>query len=456
MLKYFRNKGKHIIGFSATPIRSDKKSQANILEIYHTEARQSSHVPLIGESSMDNKKINLISNYTLIDALKDKIVLPFKHYVLNPIHTDEYKLKKFLKGIYKGYIRDNPDLPYKKGISWSRCIKDIDNNSTLFKIIKKVFKNMDIYRTYSGKSGVNEIDDFYKKENNALLLCINRCKEGSDIVNLDYGLLLDNVVNRNINVWLQMAGRLMRPDKEGLKKYATIIECINLDDQKDKKGSKELMTVRKIMDYYQMILNMSSYDIGDMEYARIVNQFEQLYKNTFINKTENEIHINLTGLSDGICIIKFEDTTIDWSLFEMYLRQNVNERVGQNISIEDDYKNTIEKIKNISIFKNDVHFWDEYEKLDYKQLNILSPYELKNNYKNIWDTKTWYQVLDINKMSYLDLQLYISDYKTMDSNIYLNLCKDNPTIPLYPYEYYKYSGWSGYDNLIMDKNEIIF
>jgi hypothetical protein len=59
-------------------------------------------------------------------------------------------------------------------------------------------------------------------------------------------------------------------------------------------------------------------------------------------------------------------------------------------------------------------------------------------------------------MSYLELQLYINGYKNMNSDIYLNLCKDNPNIPIYPYEYYKYSGWSGYDNLIMDKNEIIF
>ena len=43
----------------------------------------------------------------------------------------------------------------------------------------------------------------------------------------------------------------MRPDKEKLKKYATIIELVEDDDV-------EIMTIKKIIDYYKTILNLST------------------------------------------------------------------------------------------------------------------------------------------------------------------------------------------------------
>lgn len=107
MLEYYKTHGINIIGFSATPIRPDKISKNNILKIY----------------SKDDK-LNLISNYTLIDALKDNIVLPFKHYVLNPIYENKKQIltTEFLNCIYEKYIMNNKDLPYKKGIGWTKIL----------------------------------------------------------------------------------------------------------------------------------------------------------------------------------------------------------------------------------------------------------------------------------------------------------------------------------------------
>jgi hypothetical protein len=246
-----------------------------------------------------------------------------------------------------------------------------------------------------------------------------------------------------------MAGRLMRPDKEGLKKYATIIECINLDDQKDKKGSKELVTVRKIMDYYQMILNMSSYDIGDMEYARIVDQFEQLYKNTFINKTENEIHINLTGQEDGKCIIKFEDTTIDWSLFERYLRTSINERLG--ISVQDDYKKIIEKIIKLKYkFNEQCDFNEVYNNItidEFENINFAD-YD-KKLLSDILKTKSWYDILEyknnyytfnefIDKMkTSIRLIKYVDNWSSLPLKILNKFNSIDSMIPPNPIEFYR-------------------
>ena len=132
----------------------------------------------------------------------------------------------------------------------------------------------------------------------------------------------------------------------------------------------------------------------------------------------------------------------------MYLRQNVNERLGQ--SVQDDYKNTIEKIKNMEIFKNDVHFWKEYNKLDHKELNIMDVKKLAEYTEH----KTWYQILgtDLQYLSYSDLQLYIHgkypEYSHINKQIYKNIRSKNNRLPKYPLELYKFNNINYYENLI--------
>jgi len=524
MLMHFKLKGIHIIGFSATPVRPDNESKENLVKIY---------------SNNGTDKINLISNYTLIDALRDNIVLPFKHYILNPKYDDSNKKiisEQFLKYIYDKYINNNPDLPFKKGVGWVRninCIrKTINENSlidnpvnnpvvnnhvsavkpkskrrnkastesmplievskpvkpkkrgkssiqqleepsnssnvssiveqielpkppiivgSLFQNINRSFQGFDIMRTYSGINGINQIDDFYNKESNSLLLCVNRCKEGSDIKFLDFGMFLDSVKSRGINIWLQMAGRIMRPDNENVnlrrKKYAVILECLKLDE--DKNITIEKMTVDKIIDYYKMILNLSSYEVDDNQHMELMNKFKRLYENTHIRQETNQIEIDLLGNGLNKCIIQFDETIIDWSKFQDFLRAEVNEKIQR--TKEDDFNETINIIKTLDVFQQDVNFWTEYAKLDHHSLKIMNVEMLKNNYMDIWNVKTWYDVLGTtNKIQYAELQIYIMSkgLTYIDRDIYLKLCALNNNIPIYPDEFYKYKGWSNYDNLI--------
>ena len=442
MLMYFKKHGIHIIGFSATPVKSDKKSKDNLKHIY---------------SNNGDDKINLISNYTLIDALKDNIVLPFKHYILNPKYDDNNKnilSKQFLKRIYDVYIDNNSDLPFKKGIGWVGNINCIhENTGKMLNNIKETFENFDILKTYSGKNSVNQIDEFYDKQYNSLLLCVNRCKEGSDIKYLDFCMFLDSVKSRSINVWLQMAGRIMRPDNENvdlrLKKYAVILECLKLDE--DKNMTIEIITVDRIMDYYKMILNLSSYEINDKEHIELMNKFKRLYESTYINEATNEIEIDLLENGLNKCIIKFDETIIDWSIFRNFLRNEVNHRI-QRIK-EDDFNETIDKIKTLDVFSNDVNFWTEYEKLNYVELNILNVNILRNNYIDIWNVKTWYDILGTSNkyLSFSDFKEYISSLKLeyIDENIYFNIYKTNKLLPRFPDEYYKFRGWLNYNDLLL-------
>lgn len=445
MLMYFKKKNINIIGFSATPVRSDKKSKHNLAEIY---------------SNNGDLKINLISNYTLIDALQDNIVLPFKHYILNPKYDDRNKniiSEQFLKHIYDKYIINNLDLPFKKGVGWVRNINCIrENSGKLLLNIRGSFTGFDILKTYSKSKngdGINEIDAFYDKQINSLLLCVNRCKEGSDIKFLDFAMFLDSVKSRSINVWLQMAGRIMRPDNEDVnlrrKKYAIILECLKLDE--DKNIPIELITVDRIMNYYNMILNLSSYEVNDSEHIELMNKFRRLYENTYINLETNQIEIDLLGNGQNKCIIQFDETTIDWSIFQDFLRAEVNEKIQR--TKDDDFNETINIIKTLDVFQQDVNFWTEYAKLDHHSLKIMNIEMLKNNYMDIWNIKTWYDVLNTkNKyMSYAELQTLLikkySEYDTMDIELYNMIQSKNSKLPIYPLEYYKFNNVQTYVNL---------
>ena len=61
------------------------------------------------------------------------------------------------------------------------------------------------------------LDKFYESKGNSFLLCVNRCKEGSDIDYIDYGVFLDSVKKRSTLVSMQCPGRLCRPDKANKK-----------------------------------------------------------------------------------------------------------------------------------------------------------------------------------------------------------------------------------------------
>ena len=266
-------------------------------------------------------------------------------------------------------------------------------------------------------------------------------------------MFLDFVKSRSINVFLQMAGRIMRPDKENKKKYAILFEFVkNNSETGDEDLCIEYNLVHQIVAYYEMIINMSCYDVRDNDKFKMLEIMKNMYDNTIIDKFENKITVK-QSLSKTICEIKFYENVIDWSKFTNLFKSTMNKKL--NINKEDEFNNTIKKIKLIDIFSKDIHFWDEYDKLDHRSLKILDTYSLKNDYPEIWKTKTWYEVLGTNnKLSYDDLQEYVmsNKLKYIDKSIYLNLCKKNKHMPIFPDEYYKYKGWIDYENTMIYSN----
>ena len=320
MLEYLRNKGIKIQGFSATPLRPIKNAEDHLLKIYGTNP-----------SDKKTNKVNIISNYDLIKALKDGIILPFIHTIITPV-TDEKSLKinssnkheLTLKKIIETYFINDTNLPYKKGVAWVNTIAKIaKDKGSYYKEIKSICdaKKIKLFVSYSGNKTypeINELSKFEKCDSHALLLCVNRVKEGSDIKNLDCGIFLDAVKHRSIVSSLQSIGRIMRPDEAKKKKYAHIIESVKLDENK----TIENLTVSTVLNYYKKILNISNIT-ADIEY---ISKIQKLFDETRIvtRDGKKEVHIIIDEKKDIRCKINLDIKEIDWRVFQNSLRKELS------------------------------------------------------------------------------------------------------------------------------------
>ena len=281
-------------------------------------------------------------------------------------------------------------------------------------------------------------------------MCVNCCKEGSDILKLDFGLYLDCVKKRSLLVSMQTAGRIMRPDDAGLKKYAYIIEVINTETND---LSVEIMSVMKLINYYKSILNLATdtEDIEDIEDKNLCKKFMELHSSTHIIEYKNEIHIDFRQ-NINPCIIKFDMKTIDWSVFRDYLDQTVKKICG--IKTEDQFKMIIDKLKLIDSFQKDNDYDKVYKCLDHIKLNIPNYTEFKLRYKSLFETKTWYELLGLhfNYYSLDELKILLQDknYTILNKKIYNKLKTKHNKLPKYPLEYYRLMQIVNYNDLIVN------
>mgnify|MGYP000504183963 CR=1 FL=1 len=375
-----------IIGFSATPLRNIKESDKKLREIFSKE-------------NDEEKRLNIISCYDLIDGIKDEIILPPKYYniELNDVYgkkDEKIEKQEYIKSKNKMIIRTlksvMKELPYRKIITWSRTINNMKRN---YKLLEKCL-NLKIYCTSVDDKQLEKenynvnIEEFYKKKRNCILNCVNRCREGSDIKNVDCGIYMDGVRKRSTLVSMQTSGRIMRPDKEGKKKYAYIIDTyIN-----EKKESKEKICIDKIIKYYEQIAGLTL----DQELEEYYEKTRMILENTIYDKINNKLIIKIDENDEHNIeyIMKYSTSEVNLD----YIKKMVNKKILNKY-----YKEQIERIKN------------EYEKKveRNKELKIKNKYEYKKNinkynlikepekvYSTIWTN--WYRYLgiDINEKKY--------------------------------------------------------
>jgi superfamily II DNA or RNA helicase len=420
-----------IIGYSATPLREADKSRENLLKIF-------------GE----NNKLNIISNYSLFDAIKDDKVLPFKYHLIETPSQKEL-IKVFEQQIIFG-IRN--ELPFRKFIGWVKDKNELEKWSNEIKNrYEELFYRKDKYGNFvldeDGKKISNiyvsssfnrndafinfnsDLNEFQKLENDAFLLCIHKCKEGYDDKKLDCGIQLSIIQKRATEVFLQMFGRIMRTC-EG-KEIATIIEFYTSDSDK----KIEDLTIEKILKYYILLLNLTDNDMEKEKQKEYIN----LYRKTEFLEKENEIVIKIDDKKKHNCRIVLSEKIVDWSAFKDKLKEQVYTETKYDKKQE--YWDDIENNKKYK-FNTDKEYLKRCDSLKLKK----NP---KEYYGEVWGN--WYEYLGIDTSCYPNYNQWVSiiEKNKIDTpDKYEKACY-KLKLPLMPEELYR-----GFNNLYTEIKKI--
>ena len=410
-LRYIKNNlSTSIIGFSATPIRNSKNSISQLCEIFGPVSG-----PVSGTGPATNKKINILSFYGIISALQDEIVLPYKFAIASIKNMKNINNKLILKEIIN---KELELLPYKKIIVWCKRISDIKENVQFF---KDNFPNMNIYYSHSEEED-SESHKFYTDNGNAIMLCVNRFREGCDINHLDCGIYLDQVKKRSTLVSIQTSGRVVRPDKEKLKKYGLIIENIYIDSN----TTIEYQTVQRIVEYYEHILNISD-DTNEYEIRNIMDEFKKIFQNTIFSPEKSEITIKVDDNVNHDNVIKVEIKDLNWGLVKKLLNDKIITKLKKEDNIEFELlRDKVQKL-NLKHKKDYYNLDEEYEK---------EP-DVKYNHRG-W--LNWYDFLGIDTSKYPATKeiwkKLCNEYNLKDIKIYDVQC-EKYNLPSMPEELYK-------------------
>jgi superfamily II DNA or RNA helicase len=419
-----------IIGFSATPLRA--KAETKLKDIFS-----------VSNDVLAVKKLNIISNYDLITAIKDDIILP-PYYVLCEVSkTLNNKIGRDNKNIMK-QVLDNAikQAPYKKVIGWCRTINQMKE---YYKYIKSNFPNLEIYcSTYCDDflktKGYNiKTYEYIKRENNCILLCVNRCREGSDILNLDIAIYLDCVKKRSILVALQTSGRVMRPDKQNKKTHGIII-----DSFVNHNGIQiEAMTADKIITYYKQIFALCD-EQDYKEQKETYNMLSEICESMKYDEVNEEITVKIDDNSNHNMRFKLMLKTKGYDYIKLKtLLAGVLDRM-YNIEKKDKFDIIINKIKPFFTIQT-VNFEETYNSINKLEItNIPGTYkELYEIYGQFFDTHNWYDILGLDtKIWYGNISNCKEVLKRLTSkhitpDLYMDLIKLDNKLPINPYELYR-------------------
>jgi superfamily II DNA or RNA helicase len=443
-MKY--NYKKHIIGFSATPLREIKGAEDKLKEIFSTTLNPKDK----------NKTANIISTYDYMDALVDDIILPPHIMMCKMDKTLSKQIGKNNKGIIlKMFKKVFEILPYKKVICWCGTIKEMimyydwmTNNDFFsnYKIYCSSSKDKDYETTYN-----TSYDSFYKSKKNTIMLCVGKYREGSDIPNVDCGVYLDAVQKRGTLVAMQTSGRIMRKDNLNKKTKAYIIDTFIQDDKKD----LNTMTAEKVIEYYKKILKLSDKLEGDTtaKYDEMCKYIE----NTIIDEKEQTIKIK----KDNRTVVELDMifTGCDWSKLKYDIKKVVEDKM--QINEEEKFKAIIKKLRTIEDFTIECDFWEVYEELDKKKYHL--PENLYDEYKEFFDKSTWFELMEYDTSKYYKtiqecknainkLDKYHDEIIT--DKIYNKLRRKDNKLPPFPKEYFKRHGFTDISSHFNSKKHV--
>jgi len=425
----FENKTS-IIGFSATPLRD--KSGKKLCEIFSKTC-----------NVQDSYILNLISVYDYIDALTEDIVLPFKYYYIEVKKDKKNQIGKTNKDIcYNILSQVMKELPYCKIIAWTKSIAEM---TLWYDEFKLRYPKLKIYKTCHTDVDDSDLNKFYDAKRDAILICVNRCREGSDIENVDCGIYLDAVMKRSILVSMQSGGRIIRPDKDKKKTRGIIIDMFVTDENK----TVDMMTIDKLLDYYKRIINLNQ----DKDEKEQIEKLYNLLDTTIVDKEKQEITIKIDNNASHDTVIKVDliNKEIDWDCIRTQIKKLIDDEIKKTFDLteierlEKEYRYHVEK--NISL---NIKTKQGYKELSEK-CGLLD--EPEKYFNSIW--KNWYHYLNIDVTKYSktkeDLQKILNDNCIRNTGEYYKYAQ-KLNLPLMPEELY--CNFTNFDSLFSTKQKL--
>lgn len=440
-----------VIGFSATPLR--ERAETKLVNIFSSTFNRDEA----------KKKLNIISNYDFINAIKDNIILP-PCYVLCEINkTLNGRIGRENKNIMKRVFEKTLDLvPYKKVIGWCRTINHMKE---YYKFIKENFTALNVYCSSFCDDKLKALgyntnfNEYLKKKDNCILLCVNRCREGSDITNVDTAIYLDYIKKRSLLVALQTSGRVLRKDKEGKKTTGYIIDSfVNYNGIQI-----EVLTANKIINYYKKIFSLCDTE-QYIDQNKLYDEMIKICNNIEYDDEKEELVLKIDNNEKHNVTFKLELKTANYDFNKFITELTALIDKMYNISREDKFNRIVDAIKKTNYFTlNTINFEKRYDEIPKKQqLGIPITAELlQEEYKDKFDNANWYQILGLD-MSYwyatindcIEALQKICKDKITNKNYYMLRKKDNK-LPINPYELYKMNDFKNIE-IEFNKKKMIF
>jgi len=427
---------KHIIGFSATVLRDG--AEKKVVDIFSYSL----------DKNEKDKKLNIISRYDFMDAIRDNIIVPPYYTIMEVNKTIKNKIGNSNKKIIEDVLKELFEkLPYKKIICWCRTIQQMKDYYDFF---KKIFKDYKIYCSSShddimkDKYNIND-KEFFDSNGMSIMICVNRFREGSDIKKLDMGVYLDRVKKRTILVAMQTSGRVLRVDKLGKKTHGFIVDCL-INDNTEK---IEMLTANLILSYYNKILSLAD---DNVENKKNIENYKLLLNKISVskyNEKEKELTVPLDDDKEMKIKLKLTTKSFDWKYLKDILIQDLNKKY--DISKEEKFNQIIEKLKKRHQFKVDCDFWEIYKKLDKEKYDLPETENFYEEYKEFFEEKTWFEIMDFDISEYyktkqecIEFLKQLGPYHSgrLDEEVYEMLRKKNKKLPPHPEEYFKKSGFT--------------
>ena len=440
-----------IHGLSATPYRKGLSKTSFLSNTLIENIESSNNVNNLDTNSNleklinvfhkedNHNELNIISWCNIKEAIEEGYILEpiFHWYNISNVSNDcndEIEINSTLS-VLNETLRS---CEFKKCIVWCRMIeltKQSFNNFKKYQGSYDILQNMKSYIDHS-KIDENEYDEFYNANDNAILFCACKYREGSDIPFLNCELLLDKVKDRTEIVYIQSIGRVLRKTiyerKDILNNVELIIKSNGhiIDSVSTDNNIKTKNIIMKVLKYYLELHNISFKNKDTQNQLNKLEMFNKILNDVKIEPGKKSIIINLNNNKKIEIDLKNLDINIlEWKDLIKHFHEILSDEL-----VFDDYDKFIE-LKNRVIqynFKSDI----EYK---VKNLELDLPLDPEIIYQPFW--KGWYDFLGI------DISQFITDMnewknKLKELNItsleqYYESCKKYDYLPIMPKEIYK-------------------